>query len=84
VSIPKEYHTLFENLVEAASDGSLALVETKDRASGAVRYVLAIVAKDGNEDEYVMTVLGHLVADPLREYDHPLDALDEDITRSTQ
>jgi len=69
VSIPKEYHSLFENLVEAADNGSLCLVASKDRHSGAPRYVLAIV--DHIDGGVVMSALGHLTLDGFDSYVEP-------------
>lgn len=59
MAIPDHARTNFRTLLRAARDGNLALMESLDAASGATRYVICAVGRDGTD--YVMTPFGHLV-----------------------
>lgn len=58
MSIPDHARSNFDTLLRAASDGNLALMECADAVSGARRYVLCAVGRDG--EDYVFTPFGHL------------------------
>lgn len=58
MAIPESYRRNFDTLLRAAADGNLALMECTDIITGAPRYVLVAVGRDG--DDYVMTPFGHL------------------------
>ena len=68
--IPKHMHLIFDHLVEAALDGSLCLMESRDRQSGLPRYVLASVDKEGSE--YLICPFGHLSETPFEDYEDPI------------
>lgn len=58
MSIPDHARGNFETLLRAAGDGNLALMECADAVSGAPRYVLCAVGRDG--EDYLFTPFGHL------------------------
>lgn len=58
MAIPPAFRRNFETLLKAAANGDLALLECTDAASGAERYVLCAVARDGEDN--VLTPFGHL------------------------
>jgi hypothetical protein len=58
MAIPEPYRRNFDTLLRAAANGNLALMECTDADTGAPRYVLCAVGRDGND--YVMTPFGHL------------------------
>jgi hypothetical protein len=58
MAIPEPTRRNFETLLRAAAAGNLALVEGKDARTGAARFVLCAVGRDGKD--YVMTPFGHL------------------------
>lgn len=71
MSIPDHARTNFNTLLRAADKDHLALVECRDAATGDVRYVLAAVHRDEN-DQFVMTPFGHLAAgNPYQAYIPP-------------
>ena len=58
MAIPEAYRRNFDTLLRAVADGNLALMECTDTITGAPRYVLVAIGRDG--DDYVMTPFGHL------------------------
>jgi hypothetical protein len=58
MSIPDHARTNFQNLLRAAEDGNLALMECADAATHEPRYVICAVGRD--HGEYVFTPFGHL------------------------
>jgi hypothetical protein len=71
MSIPEYVRTNFNTLLRAAARGDLALVECADAVTGAPRYVICAIARDGAD--YVMTPFGHLApANPYEAYEPPL------------
>ncbi|MFG1465132.1 DUF6117 family protein [Xanthobacter sp. DSM 24535] len=58
MSIPDHARANFQTLLRAAENGHLALMECADAASGAPRYVICAVGRDG--EDYVFTPFGHL------------------------
>ncbi len=64
----------FNILLEAARNGDLALVESKDAKTGEYRAMICAISFDGRE--YFITPFGHLCnGDPYEEYIDP--TLDE-------
>jgi hypothetical protein len=58
MSIPAYARANFQTLLRAAADGNLALLECTDAATGAPRYVVCAVGRDG--EEFLFTPFGHL------------------------
>ncbi|WP_163268332.1 DUF6117 family protein [Chelativorans alearense] len=58
MSIPDHVRANFQTLLCAAADGNLALLECTDAATGAPRYVVCAVGRDG--EEFLFTPFGHL------------------------
>lgn len=58
MSIPDHARANFQTLLRAAADGNLALLECTDAATGAPRYVVCAVGRDG--EEFLFTPFGHL------------------------
>lgn len=58
MSIPAYARANFQTLLRAAADGNLALLECTDAATGAPRYVVCAVGRDGKE--FLFTPFGHL------------------------
>lgn len=58
MSIPNHARANFQTLLRAAADGNLALLECADAATGAPRYVVCAVGRDG--EEFLFTPFGHL------------------------
>ncbi|MBN9074730.1 MAG: hypothetical protein BGN87_16345 [Rhizobiales bacterium 65-79] len=58
MSIPDHARSNFQTLLRAAADGNLALMECLDAETGAQRYVICAVGRDGAD--YVFTPFGHL------------------------
>jgi hypothetical protein len=58
MSIPDHARRNFQTLLRAAEAGHLALMKCRDAVTGAPRYVIAAVGRDGAD--YVMTPFGHL------------------------
>lgn len=58
MSIPDHARANFQTLLRAAADGNLALLECTDAATGAPRYVICAVGRDG--EEFLFTPFGHL------------------------
>jgi hypothetical protein len=58
MSIPDHARANFQTLLRAAENGHLALMKCTDAASGAPRYVICAVGRDG--EDYVFTPFGHL------------------------
>ncbi|WP_159586489.1 DUF6117 family protein [Chelativorans xinjiangense] len=58
MSIPAHARANFQTLLRAAADGNLALLECTDAATGAPRYVVCAVGRDG--EEFLFTPFGHL------------------------
>ncbi|MEO3434482.1 DUF6117 family protein [Inquilinus sp. CAU 1745] len=58
MSIPDHARTNFNTLLRAAEDGNLALMECADAITGATRYVICAVGREGRD--FVMTPFGHL------------------------
>ena len=70
MAIPEAFRRNFETLLRAAADGNLALVECRDAATGAPRYVICAVARE--EGAYALTPFGHLHAgNPYEAYVPP-------------
>ncbi len=69
----------FATLLRAAEDGNLALMECADLATGAPRYVICAVGRDGGE--YVVTPFGHLApGDPYEAYQPPEPSTGKDAS----
>lgn len=58
MSIPDHARANFQTLLRAAADGNLALLECADAATGAPRYVVCAVGRDG--EEFLIMPFGHL------------------------
>ncbi|MGX1100662.1 DUF6117 family protein [Amorphus sp. MBR-141] len=58
MSIPDHARAKFQTLLREAADGNLALLECTDAATGAPRYVVCAVGRDG--EEFLFTPFGHL------------------------
>lgn len=58
MSIPDHARANFQTLLRAAAGGNLALLECTDAATGAPRYVVCAVGRDG--EEFLFTPFGHL------------------------
>ncbi|PTW63167.1 hypothetical protein C8N35_1011218 [Breoghania corrubedonensis] len=70
MSIPDHARANFQTLLRAAADGNLALLECTDAETGAVRYVICAVGRDG--DEFLFTPYGHLAdGNPYEAYRPP-------------
>jgi len=70
MSIPDHARTNFNTLLRAAEDGNLALMECADAITGATRYVICAVGRDGGD--FVMTPFGHLAdGNPYEAYVPP-------------
>jgi hypothetical protein len=68
--IPDHIRANFQTLVRAAENGDLALMECADAESGAPRYVICAVGRNGGE--YLFTPFGHLAAgNPYEAYRPP-------------
>lgn len=70
MSIPDHARANFQTLLRAAADGNLALVECADAETGAIRYVICAVGKDGGV--FLFTPFGHLAdGNPYEAYRPP-------------
>jgi hypothetical protein len=70
MSIPDHARANFQTLLRAAADGNLALLECADAETGAVRYVICAVGRDGGE--FLFTPFGHLAdGNPYETYRPP-------------
>jgi hypothetical protein len=70
VAIPKHHAKNFDTLLRAGARGDLALVECTDAITGAPRYVICAVGRDGGS--YVLSPFGHLhEGDPFEAYVPP-------------
>ncbi|HPG22489.1 MAG TPA: DUF6117 family protein [Amaricoccus sp.] len=70
MSIPDHARANFQTLLRAAADGNLALLECADAETGAVRYVICAMGKDGGE--FLFTPFGHLAdGNPYEAYRPP-------------
>lgn len=58
MSIPDHARSNFDTLPRAAGDGNLALMECADAETGAPRYVICAVGRDGID--YLFMPFGHL------------------------
>lgn len=58
MAIPEAHAANCQTLLDAASQGHLALMECTDAVTGEPRYVICAVGHDAGE--YVMTPFGHL------------------------
>jgi hypothetical protein len=69
--------TNFNTLLRAAHAGDLALIESRDKATGEYRALIAAIGRDG--DQYLVTPFGHLATgNPYAQYVDPtLDTLPE-------
>ena len=71
MSIPDHARANFQTLLRAADDGNLALLECTDAVTGAPRYVVCAVGRDG--EEFLFTPFGHLAdGNPYEAY-RPLE-----------
>ena len=61
MAIPDAHRANFDTLLRAAHAGDLALLECTDAATGAPRYVICAVGREGTD--YRMTPFGHLADD---------------------
>jgi hypothetical protein len=67
MSIPDHARANFQTLLRAATDGTLALMECADAATGETRYVICAVSRD--DRDYVFTPFGHLAeGNPFEAY----------------
>ena len=72
--IPESYKANFETLLIAARNGHLALVECKDRATLAPRYVICAAWQVEGGDTKIVP-FGHLCnGNPYEEYTDPADS----------
>ncbi|HEY9213026.1 MAG TPA: DUF6117 family protein [Ancylobacter sp.] len=72
MAIPDHARANFQTLLRAARDGNLALLECADAVTGALRYVICAVGRDGAD--FTMTPFGHLAdADPYDAYLTPFE-----------
>lgn len=72
MAIPDHARANFQTLLRAARDGNLALLECADAVTGAPRYVICAVGRDGAD--FTMTPFGHLAdANPYDAYLPPLE-----------
>ena len=70
MSIPEHARANFQTLLRAAADGNLALLECADAETGAARYVICAVGRDGGE--FLFTPFGHLAdGNPYEAYRPP-------------
>ena len=70
MSIPDHARANFQTLLLAAADGNLALLECADAETGAARYVICAVGRDGGE--FLFTPFGHLAdGNPYEAYRPP-------------
>lgn len=70
MSIPDHARANFQTLLRAAADGNLALLESADAETGAVRYVICAVGRD--DEEFLFTPFGHLAdGNPYEAYRPP-------------
>lgn len=68
--IPDHIRANFQTLMRAAENGDLALMECSDAESGAPRYVICAVGRNGGE--YLFTPFGHLAeGNPYEAYRPP-------------
>ena len=68
--IPDHIRANFQTLMRAAENGDLALMECADAESGAPRYVICAVGRNGGE--YLFTPFGHLAeGNPYEAYRPP-------------
>jgi hypothetical protein len=73
MSIPDYARVNFQTLLDAASNGDLALMECADAVSGDPRYVICAVGHDG--EDFVFTPFGHLAdGNPYNAYLPPAAA----------
>ncbi|MBL0935478.1 MAG: hypothetical protein IBJ07_12100 [Rhizobiaceae bacterium] len=61
MSIPDHVRVNFQTLMRAAADGKLALLECTDAATGAPRYVICAIGRNGAE--FLFTPFGHFAED---------------------
>jgi Family of unknown function (DUF6117) len=76
--IPDHAKANFATLLRAAEDGNLALMECTEVATGAPRYVICAVGRDGGD--YVFTPFGHLAPGDLYEACRPPEPSGEDAS----
>ncbi len=70
MSIPDYARANFQTLLRAAADGNLALLECTDAATGAPRYVVCAVGRNG--EDFLFTPFGHLAeSNPYEAYQPP-------------
>ena len=70
MSIPDYARANFQTLLDAATNGDLALMECADAVSGEARYVICAVGRGGKE--FVFTPFGHLAdGNPYEAYRPP-------------
>ncbi|MBC7284664.1 DUF6117 family protein [Hoeflea sp.] len=68
--IPDHIRANFQALMRAAENGDLALMECSDAETGAPRYVICAVGRNGGE--YLFTPFGHLAeGNPYEAYRPP-------------
>lgn len=68
--IPDHIRANCQTLMRAAENGDLALMECADAESGAPRYVICAVGRNGGE--YLFTPFGHLAeGNPYEAYQPP-------------
>ncbi len=74
MSIPDYIGKNFDTLLHAASNGHLAVMECTDAVTGAPRYVIGAVGREGAD--YVFTPFGHLAdGNPYDAYLPPAETL---------
>lgn len=68
--IPDHMRSNFNTLIRAAENGDLALIESKDAATGEQRFLIAAMHKDG--DDIVVVPFGHMATgNPYEQYVDP-------------
>lgn len=67
MSIPDHIRTNFQTMLRAADDQQLGLIEGRDAATGAIRYIICGITLI--DDKYYITPFGHLsTGNPYDEY----------------
>jgi hypothetical protein len=80
MAIPEAFVRNFRTLLKAAEQGDLALMECVDAGTGAPRYVICAVGREGGE--YLMTPFGHLhEGNPFEAYIPPTATPSPDLIR---
>jgi len=63
MSIPEKFKARFDNMLDAALEGGIALVECRQRVGGPNKYVISIVVNDANGDYELIPIAAMLNPD---------------------